>query len=1204
MNTLYVLVDGAVSGTYFLTGGAESYEIGAYYGQVISFQYNVAGSGNWAGENSYAVIDASGNEVAYGNSTTNADSLSCAPPPLDCLYTLTLNDQYSDGWTNSDGSMNTLDVLVDGAVSGTYFLTGGTESYEIGAYYGQVISFQYNVAGSGNWAGENSYVVTDASGNEVSSGNSTTNADSLSCSSDPVPAMELQGIGDLDIPSSGGKFVHLVATADIADLSVYGLGMANNGGGTDELEWSFPEGLSALSGDQILLYRDLDVVNAYMDASNTFDLLLEAPAGSTSPVSSNGNDALELYFYGAVIEIHGDLEFEGGSSNYDHSWAFNDSWAYKVDGVWTYGGPNCSDDEWDNGPISACDSSCPYPFNLDACPFVPSVIEGAACLDFEGEAAADGWRFQDITGNDSAWEIDDSPVLNGEGSLGHSYFPTDVAFVDVAVSPTFNTLAMTDARLRYSEYMNYSGDGINNVVYYTLDDPATLDAASANVVALDVGINADAEDVWVERVFDLPEAENVTLLFLYQGTFGHSWNIDDMCVEEVPPPPFHDVTFNLDARNIIVANDGIYMGGGIFGSAQGVAMSDDDGDGIWTAVVNLQEGTTGEFIFLNSPGDGGDYGGRTENLADTACATGQYNDRAIPAFDADNLVFNYCFSVCNDTNTGCAEAVTRHDVSITVGTANIEVGEGGMYLGGGIMGHAKAFAMTNNGDDTHSVTVSVPEGLSGNYTFLNNPSNHYWYDGKEDIGGLECADADNNNDRLLEAVTGPTSVQFCYGTCDTECAAPNNGIAEFPACFDFEGEAGLEGWSFLDLADGTVGWELASASTSSSAFEGGQALYHGYLPGDVNYSGLAISPQFNTSDMTDAQLSYTEFVQWGSDGQDAVVWVSTDEVLSLESENLTIVAQGISADGYTDQVIDLPEADYVTVIFHYIGTYGHSWAIDDMCVEETPAEPNFVTADPNNAWGGYMEVFEVNAEGGAGNFVFGQPWGVADLQTTLQPDVPNMILEPNVNAYNAEDPFWSNGELGNKIMRATTQVESWENYNGADLTFTGSVAEHTLEGYDTVYFIKCLDPDNNYSDMLEAAYVLPLPDSGEFSVSVSGDLLPAGKLVQFGFAVVGLNANPASDYGKVVIGDVGLSIGENDSLDMVIYPNPVDGDYVTIQTPLNGDKLVEVFDVNGRKVMERLLTTNTLNVGSISAGMYIVKVTVEGQSNVSKLIIE
>ena len=287
------------------------------------------------------------------------------------------------------------------------------------------------------------------------------------------------------------------------------------------------------------------------------------------------------------------------------------------------------------------------------------------------------------------------------------------------------------------------------------------------------------------------------------------------------------------------------------------------------------------------------------------------------------------------------------------------------------------------------------------------------------------------------------------------------------------------------------------------------------------------------------------------------------------------------------------------------GGFGDAGPADTLGLAAICAEPqNFVTADPNNAWGGYMEVFEVNADGGAGNFVFGQPWGVEDLQTVLQPDVPNMILYPNFNAYNAEDPFWSNGEMGNKIMRATTQVESWDMYNGAGLTFTGSVAEHTLEGYETVYFIKCLDPDAGWTDMLGDAYVLPLPESGEFSVSVSGDLLPEGKLVQFGFSVIGLNANPAFDYGKVVIGDIGLSIGENDSLDMVIYPNPVNGDYVTIQTPLNGDKLVEVFDINGRKVMERLLTTDTLNVSSISAGMYIVKVTVEDQSNVSKLIIE
>ena len=38
--------------------------------------------------------------------------------------------------------------------------------------------------------------------------------------------------------------------------------------------------------------------------------------------------------------------------------------------------------------------------------------------------------------------------------------------------------------------------------------------------------------------------------------------------------------------------------------------------------------------------------------------------------------------------------------------------------------------------------------------------------------------------------------------------------------------------------------------------------------------------------------------------------------------------------------------------------------------------------------------------------------------------------------------------------------------------------------------------------------------------------------------------------------------------------------------------------------MERLLTTDILNVSSISAGMYIVKGIAEDQSNVSKPIIE
>ena len=74
-------------------------------------------------------------------------------------------------------------------------------------------------------------------------------------------------------------------------------------------------------------------------------------------------------------------------------------------------------------------------------------------------------------------------------------------------------------------------------------------------------------------------------------------------------------------------------------------------------------------------------------------------------------------------------------------------------------------------------------------------------------------------------------------------------------------------------------------------------------------------------------------------------------------------------------------------------------------------------------------------------------------------------------------------------------------------------------------------------------------------------------------------------------------------LDMRIYPNPSNGSYVTIQTPVNGVKYVEVFDITGKRLINTSLSADTLDVSSMSSGMYLVKVTVEGQSKTSKLII-
>ena len=85
--------------------------------------------------------------------------------------------------------------------------------------------------------------------------------------------------------------------------------------------------------------------------------------------------------------------------------------------------------------------------------------------------------------------------------------------------------------------------------------------------------------------------------------------------------------------------------------------------------------------------------------------------------------------------------------------------------------------------------------------------------------------------------------------------------------------------------------------------------------------------------------------------------------------------------------------------------------------------------------------------------------------------------------------------------------------------------------------------------------------------------------------------------------DTGLSNIDNEILDLKIYPNPVNENFVTIISPVQGLKEIEVYSVTGRKLMDTRTYKSTLNLSSINSGIYMVKVTINGQSKVSKLVV-
>ena len=113
----------------------------------------------------------------------------------------------------------------------------------------------------------------------------------------------------------------------------------------------------------------------------------------------------------------------------------------------------------------------------------------------------------------------------------------------------------------------------------------------------------------------------------------------------------YTVTFKVNTANIVVGANGIYAGGGVLGDAQAVQLSDPDGNGVWTGSATVTGAGGGNFIFLNSPANGGDWGTK-ESLGGMPCSDpSNWDDRVLPSFSQDTTLM-FCFGTCQ-TDTIC-----------------------------------------------------------------------------------------------------------------------------------------------------------------------------------------------------------------------------------------------------------------------------------------------------------------------------------------------------------------------------------------------------------------------------------------------------------------------------------------------------------------------------------------------------------------------
>ncbi len=84
-----------------------------------------------------------------------------------------------------------------------------------------------------------------------------------------------------------------------------------------------------------------------------------------------------------------------------------------------------------------------------------------------------------------------------------------------------------------------------------------------------------------------------------------------------------------------------------------------------------------------------------------------------------------------------------------------------------------------------------------------------------------------------------------------------------------------------------------------------------------------------------------------------------------------------------------------------------------------------------------------------------------------------------------------------------------------------------------------------------------------------------------------------------------LTVNQNSAIaGLKVYPNPVSNGTLFITTDSNSERNVVIFDILGKQVLNATTSNTSINVGNLNSGVYLVKITEEGNTATRKLVIQ
>jgi hypothetical protein len=177
----------------------------------------------------------------------------------------------------------------------------------------------------------------------------------------------------------------------------------------------------------------------------------------------------------------------------------------------------------------------------------------------------------------------------------------------------------------------------------------------------------------------------------------------------------------------------------------------------------------------------------------------------------------------------------------------------------------------------------------------------------------------------------------------------------------------------------------------------------------------------------------------------------------------------------------------------------------------------------------------------------------------------------------------------------------------------GSVSTFSTSNYnvgDTIFVVMSYNTDSGVLNAWINPAESDLGGSAPTATLTDTDTTP-GNIGRFALRQDSTGETPGITFDELRLGTswatvtpTTLSTNNFDTIDFGMYPNPTSTGKVTITTSNSGNVTANVYDVLGKEVINRTVENNTLDVSNLNAGLYIVKLTQNGNSVTKKLVIK